>query len=104
MAHFLLFSITKIKNKRGGHKMAEKKGNQKEFSTCLEDTPLAEIMQKMLGQQGIGSLCTKMMKQVLEKPGAGSSFPCAEMMRSMLKGCCGNKEASNEINKEEDHG
>jgi hypothetical protein len=104
MAHFLLFSITKMKDKKGGYNMAGKKGNEKEFSTCLEDTPLAEIMQKMLGQQGIGSLCTKMMKQVLEKPGDGSSFPCAEMMRSMLKGCCDIKEEFNEINKEEDHG
>lgn len=84
--------------------MAEKIENKKGFSTCLENPLLAEMMQKMLGQEGIGALCTKMMKQVMEKPGDGSSSPCAEMMHSMLKGCCGIKEESNEIKKEEDHG
>jgi hypothetical protein len=83
--------------------MMEKKENQKKFSTCLEDTPLAEMMQKMLGQQGIGSLCAEMMKKVMEKQGDGCSFHCAEMMRSMMKGCSGIKEESKETKKEEGH-
>ena len=32
--------------------MAEKEENKKGFSTCLEGIPLAEMMQKMIGQQG----------------------------------------------------
>ena len=37
--------------------MAEKKESQKEFSTCLENIPFAEMMQKMMGQKGVGSFC-----------------------------------------------
>jgi hypothetical protein len=87
----------------GGKKMAEKKESEKGFRTCLENPFMAEMMQKMLGQEGIGSLCTKMMKQVMEKSGNGSSSPCAEMMDSMLKGCCGLKEEAKESKKEENH-
>jgi len=76
--------------------------NQKEFSTCLEDTPFAEMMQKMIGQQGIGSLCVEMMKKVREKQD-GYSFHCAEMMQSILKKCDGIKEELKEAKKEEGH-
>jgi hypothetical protein len=88
--------------KKGGKKMAEKKDNQKEFSTCLEGSPMAEMMKKMLGQQGIGSLCTEMMKKVMEKPGEGFNLPCAGMMKEMMKGCCSEKE-SKESGKEKGH-
>ena len=57
--------------------MEEKKDNQKEFSTCLEGSPFAETMQRMMRQQGIGSLCE-------------------EMMKSMVKECCSIKEAKEE--------
>jgi hypothetical protein len=57
--------------------MEAKKDKQKEFSTCLEGSPFAETMQKMMGQQGTGSLCDA-------------------MMRSMMKKCCGIKEAKEE--------
>jgi hypothetical protein len=80
--------------------MAEKEENKKAFSTCLEGVPFAEMMQKMLGQQGIGSLCAEMMKKVMEKQGNDCSFHCAEMMGSMMKGCSGMKEESK---KEEEH-
>jgi hypothetical protein len=65
--------------------MAEKEENKKGFSTCLEGFPMAEMMQKMIGHQGIGSLCTEMMRQVMEKQGDGCRFHCAEMMRSMIE-------------------
>ena len=84
--------------------MAEKKQNQKDFSTCLEAIPMAEMMQKMFGQQGIGSLCSEMMKKVMEKPGEGGNLSCAEMMRDMMKGCCGSEAESKETKKEDDHG
>lgn len=83
--------------------MTEKLEDKKEFSTCLENPFLAEMMQKMFGREGIGSLCTKMMKQVMEKHGDNSSSPCEEMMRSMLKGCGDLKEESKETKKEENH-
>jgi hypothetical protein len=101
MARFLLFRSAKSKHINGGEKMAEKKENQKEFSTCLEGMPFAGMMQKMMGHQGIGSLCGEMMKKVMEKQGKG--FSCAEMMKSMMKGCCGTTEETKETKKEEDH-
>ncbi len=64
--------------------MEEKKDKQKEFSTCVEGSHFAEMMQKMMGQQGTGSLCE-------------------EMMRSMMKKCCGIKEESKEAKEEESH-
>ena len=83
--------------------MAEKEENKKAFSTCLENGHFAEMMQKMMGQQGIGSLCSEMMKKVAEKKVEGGSFPCAEMMKSMTRGCCGSTEEPKETRKEEDH-
>jgi hypothetical protein len=83
--------------------MTEKKENQKEFSTCLEGIPFAEMMQKMIGQQGIGSLCTEMMKKVMEKQGESCSSLCAEMMRSMRKKNEGNKGELWEPKEEEGH-
>jgi len=89
--------------KNGGNKMADKNESQKEFSTCLESIPCAEMMQKMMGQKGIGSLCGEMMKKVTEKQEGDGSVRCAEMMRSMMKGCGGMKEKSKETKKEESH-
>ena len=80
--------------------MTEKKENSKDFSTCLENAPFAEMMQKMMGQKGIGSLCAEMMKKVTEKQGDGWSVHCAEMMQSMMKGCSGMKQRSKETEKE----
>jgi hypothetical protein len=57
--------------------MEEKKKNQKEFSTCFDCVTFAEMMQKMKGRQGIGSLCK-------------------EMMGSMMKKCCGVQDAKEE--------
>lgn len=83
--------------------MAEEKENQKDFSTCLEDSPFAEMMQKMSGQQGIGSLCAEMMKNFMEKQGDGNSFHCAETVQSMMKNCCGIKEELKKAKEEEGH-
>ena len=65
--------------------MADKKDTHKEFSTCFEKLPFAEMMQKMMGRQGVGSLCTEMMKKVMEQQEEGCSFHCSEMMRKMMK-------------------
>ncbi|PKN70257.1 MAG: hypothetical protein CVU54_06540 [Deltaproteobacteria bacterium HGW-Deltaproteobacteria-12] len=80
--------------------MTSIKENQKEFSTCCENTHFAEMMQKKMGQKGIGSLCAEMMKKVTEKQGEGCSIRCAEMMQSMMKGCGGIKQKTKETKKE----
>jgi hypothetical protein len=81
--------------------MTERKENQKEFSTCLENAPFAEMMQKMIGKNGVGSLCAEMMKQVVEKQGDGCRVHCAEMMKSMMKECSGLKQESKKTKEEE---
>lgn len=83
--------------------MTEKNENPKEFSTCMENVHFAEMMQKMMGQQGIGSLCTEMMKKVSQKHGDGCRVRCAEMMQSMMKGCGGIKQESKETKEEAGH-
>lgn len=65
--------------------MTEKKDSQKEFDTCLDTLPYAEMILKILGQNGIGSLCADIMKKMSDHQ--GKEAPCAgnEMLRSMIK-------------------
>jgi DNA-binding ferritin-like protein len=65
--------------------MADKKDTHKEFGTCFENMPFAERMRKVMGRQGVGSLCAEMMKKINEQREAGCSFDCAEMIRKMMK-------------------
>lgn len=51
--------------------MTEDKDRQKPFSTCLEGSPCAEMMQKIMGEQGIGSLCEEMMRSLTRTGRAG---------------------------------
>ena len=81
--------------------MEEKKVNQKEFSTCLEGLSCAEMIKKMTGQQGVGSLCEEMMKKMTGQQGMGSF--CEEMKKSMMTKCGGIKEKSRETKKEGSH-
>lgn len=83
--------------------MEEKKMDQKEFSTCLENTSFAEMMQKMIGQQGIGSLCAEMMKKIMGHQEDGCRLHCTEMMQSMRKKCDGFKEELKKAKEEEGH-
>ena len=55
--------------------MAEQINNEKDFKTCFEGIPFAEMMKKMSGQQGIGSLCEEMMKNFMEKQKDCSKLP-----------------------------
>jgi len=80
--------------------MADKKDGHKEFSTCFEKLPFAEMMQKMMGRQGVGSLCAEMMKRVMEHQKEGCSFNCAELMQKMIKEC-GRVQEEPEKSKEE---
>ncbi|MBI5586233.1 MAG: hypothetical protein HY892_20680 [Deltaproteobacteria bacterium] len=83
--------------------MDNQKEKPKAFSTCLEDVPFAEIMRKMSGKQGPGSLCMEMMRKVREKSGGGGPCDCAETMQSMMKKCTGMKGEPGSIREEEDH-
>jgi len=65
--------------------MKENKDPQRKIRTCLDGSPCAEMMQKIMGEQGIGSLCE-------------------EMMRSLTNPCHESKEGPQEVNKEESHG
>jgi hypothetical protein len=47
--------------------MKENKGQPKEVSTCFEGSSCAERMQKIMGEQGIGSLCEEMMRSLITK-------------------------------------
>ena len=47
--------------------MKENKGQPKKASTCFEGSPAAEMMQKIMGEQGIGSLCKEMMRSLIKK-------------------------------------
>jgi hypothetical protein len=46
--------------------MQEDKAQPRQVSTCLEDSPYAEMMQKIMGEQGIGSLCEEMMRSLMK--------------------------------------
>jgi hypothetical protein len=47
--------------------MKNNKGQTKKASTCFEGSPAAEMMQKIMGEQGIGSLCEEMMRSLIKK-------------------------------------
>jgi hypothetical protein len=81
-------------------RMADKKDAHKEFSTCFEKLPFAEMLRKMMGQQGVGSLCAEVMKKIMEHQEEGVSFHCSEVMRKMMKEC-GRVQKEPEKSKEE---
>jgi len=67
--------------------MTDKKDAHKEFGTCFEKLPFAQMMRKMGGRQGGRLLCAEMMKKIVEQQEDGCSFDCADMMRKMMKDC-----------------
>ena len=68
------------------------KNNKEETRSCWEAMPFAEMMWKMMDQQGegLGFDCAEMMSQMMEKMKAGGDLMamCEEMMEKMNKGCC----------------
>jgi hypothetical protein len=65
--------------------MDENKDQPRKISTCFEGSSFAEMMQKIMGEEGIGSLCE-------------------EMMRSLTERRRESKEEPHEVEKEEGHG
>ena len=47
--------------------MKENKGQPKKGSTCFEGPPAAEMMLRIMGEQGIGSLSEEMMRSLIKK-------------------------------------
>jgi hypothetical protein len=84
--------------------MTDKKDAHKEFSTCFEKLPFAEMMRKIASRQGVGSLCAEMMKKIVEQQEDGCSFDCAEMMRKMMKECFKVQEEPEKSKEEVSHG
>ncbi len=83
--------------------MNDKKDTDKEFDTCFEDRPFAELMQKLAGRPGVGSLSAEMMKKILKKKADCCGSYWAEIMRGMR--CQSNivQEEPEETKKEESH-
>jgi hypothetical protein len=54
-----------MKNKKA--KVKDNKEQPRQVSTCFEGSPAAEMMQKIMGEQGIGSLSEEMMRSLLKK-------------------------------------
>jgi|GEM_PF-2073160 len=61
--------------------MDENKDQTRKLSTCFEGSSFAEMMQRIVGAEGIGSLSE-------------------EMMRSLIESCCEGKGESQEAEKE----
>ena len=65
--------------------MKNDKEQPKQVSTCFEGLSSAEMMQKIMGEEGIGSLC-------------------AEVMRSLMNRKHGAKDEPQDASKKEGHG
>jgi hypothetical protein len=70
----------------------EQKNTQEETLNCCEGIPFAEMMQKMINQQGegLGFDCSEMMSQMMEKMKTGGDpmAMCKEMMEKLKRECC----------------
>jgi|PlaIllAssembly_1097288.scaffolds.fasta_scaffold2317798_2 hypothetical protein len=80
--------------------MADKKNTDRGFDACFENNPLAELMQKMMGRQRVGSLSAEMMKKILESQKDRCCLNWAEIMQG-IKTQSGRVEEEPEKNKEE---
>jgi hypothetical protein len=47
--------------------MKEKKDQPIKVSTCFEESSSAEMMRRIMSEQGIGSLCEEMMRSLLKE-------------------------------------
>lgn len=65
----------------------DQKNTTKEFRQFCEGMPFAEMMRKMMGQQGVDSPCAEMMKKIMGSEKEGCSNHCAGMMQK-INPCC----------------
>ena len=70
----------------------EQKNTKEETLDCCEGMPFAEMMQKMMNQQGegLGFDCAEMMSEMMEKVKTGGDpmAMCKEMMEKLKRECC----------------
>jgi hypothetical protein len=66
---------TRLETDMKDGKMKEHDERPRKVSTCFEGWPGAEMMQKILGQGGIGSLCEEVLRSVGKKLGGGPQGP-----------------------------
>jgi hypothetical protein len=70
----------------------EQKDTKEETLNCCEGMPFAEMMQKMMNQQGegLGFDCAEMMSEMMEKVKTGGDpmAMCKEMMEKLKRECC----------------
>lgn len=55
--------------------MKENKDQPRRISTCFEGSPCAEMMQKILKESGIGSLCEELMRTTANGSGGARRQP-----------------------------
>jgi hypothetical protein len=53
----------------------EDKDLPRQGSSCFEGPSFAEMMEKIVGQEGIGSLCTELMRSLVERGHEGTEAP-----------------------------
>ena len=63
--------------------MKENEEQPGRVSTCFDGSPCAEMMEKIMGEKGIGSLSEEMMRKIMNDPGLRAQ--CEEAMRSLMK-------------------
>ena len=55
--------------------MDENKDQPRKVSTCFEGSSFAEMMQKIMGEDGIGSLCEALMRSLTKRDREGQEEP-----------------------------
>ena len=60
----------------------EQENTKKEFPSCCEGMPFAEMMQKMMSQRGEnrGFDCAEIMQKMMDQGVGCCDFDCAEMI------------------------
>ena len=66
VAHILQNRQTKL-NMNEKAKVKDNKEKTRQVSTCFEGPPFAEMMQKIMGEEGSGSLCEETMRSLIKK-------------------------------------
>jgi len=51
--------------------MKENKDQPRKVSTCFEGSPCVEMMQRIMSEEGIGSLCAEMMRSLVKRSARG---------------------------------
>ena len=80
----------------------EQKNTREEFFNCCEGMDFAEMMRKMMDQEGgcHGFDGPEMMQKMMDKESGCCDFDCSEMMARMTTMCCQPQEEKEETPEE----